>query len=643
MKKNNRALNRRTLLSADTKIHWEKIFRDLNTPSAEDKRRLSHTDRSNLTTTENGATGYKRYTHSAATSTSTKSTSKPHSEPYNCPYAKFPVHTTPEHDPISDSAKEAIVNFAFKVTSMRGFTDEQILDEWSTVLDSGLPIETIVRYIFYVRNPRGGLGERRLGRLMLRGLADRNPKVFKKILPLIIEYGRWDDLWMSVFVPKTIPTKNLSQARSFVLSYIEDQLLQDVENITADQASISLLAKWLPSINSHNKETAERAAYFATKLNWTPRTYRKTLSKLRSVLNVIEQKMSAKRWTDIEYSKVPSLAALRYRRAFSIHDNERYSEYLTKLNKGETKVNASVTSPVDIVSAYSLDFSLASYSSSKVPSELLENAWKTIPTPVLTNTIVVRDGSGSMLSRIPGSNNRTALDVSTALAIFFAEHLNGPFKNRFITFSSRPKLVDLTDCETLFDKLRETYRHTDCANTNIEATFDLILKIAVENKLSQDEIPDVLIISDMEFDRVANTAATTTLFDAIAAKYAEHGYKLPRLIFNNVCSRSLTIPMIKNDNGLVLVSGFNQNILKMVTSGCLDPFEAIMDAINDEIYSIVDIFLYDLMSPGDYDSDEEFEHRFDLNVVTNNVTNDSKSDSRASSRPRDSWGRDTKF
>ena len=616
---------------------WEKIFRDTlannATTNATTNAATPATTSDNFSVTENGALGYRT---TAPTTKTTTATTKPH-EPYNCPYAKFPVHTTPVHDPISDSAKAALVDFAFKVTSMRDFTPEQIEEEWGKVLDAGLPIETIVRFVFYVRNPRGGLGERRLARIMLLTIAKRNPALFKKLLPLIVEYGRWDDVWLSVFnTPTPTSIGNLESARLAALSYIEAQLVDDSMAVESDPTSVSLLAKWLPSINSHNKLTASYAKIIVNYLHWTPQTYRKLLSKLRATLNIVERKMSSNEWSEINYEHVPSLAAIKYRNAFLKKDSGRYKAYLQALLEGKKKINASVTSPVDIVHAYKCN----SYYAPDVSIEL-ESAWKKIPGDALTNTIVVRDGSGSMMTPINGSGSRTALDVSTALAVFFSERLNGPFKNHFITFSSRPRLVDLSEYTTLRDKLVHVYDYDDCSNTDLHSTFKLILDIAVQYKLKQEEIPDILVISDMEFDRATTSRDNERLFETIEREYAEKGYKLPRLIFNNVCSRSLTIPMIKNENGLILVSGFNQNISKMITTGCYDPFEAIMSAINDEAYELVDIFLYDLMSPGDYESEEAFDRRFELtNKSTDTTTKDA---SRASSRPRDSWGRDTKF
>lgn len=37
---------------------------------------------------------------------------------------------------------------------------------------------------------------------------------------------------------------------------------------------------------------------------------------------------------------------------------------------------------------------------------------------------------------------------------------------------------------------------------------------------------------------------------------------MPRLIFWNVCGRTDTIPMVNNEEGLCLLSGFSQNAMK---------------------------------------------------------------------------------
>ena len=219
------------------------------------------------------------------------------------------------------------------------------------------------------------------------------------------------------------------------------------------------------------------------------------------------------------------------------------------------------------------------------------------------NTIVVADGSGSMTVNVGGNSGVTALEVANALAIYFAEHSSGDFKDKYITFSENPQLVDFSKCNSLHDKLKTALAHGECANTNIEKVLDLILTTAIKGHMTQEEIPqNVLIISDMEFDDCVTCGENTSsynwcatpvrpdnrLFETISQKFANAGYKIPRLVFWNVNSRTGTIPVKENDLGVALVSGFSVNVCKMVMSNKLDPYECLVETLMDERYDAVE-------------------------------------------------------
>lgn len=152
--------------------------------------------------------------------------------------------------------------------------------------------------------------------------------------------------------------------------------------------------------------------------------------------------------------------------------------------------------------------------------------------------------------------------------------------------------MDLSSCRSLREKLELALSHNDCSNTNIEATFNLILDTAVRNQLRQQELPHtVLIISDMEFDQATWGCNTNTLFENIVAKYARYGYKLPKLVFWNVNSRTGVIPVRQNELGVGLVSGFSVNICNMVLSNELDPYKALKKVLDGARYSVVEKYV----------------------------------------------------
>lgn len=349
---------------------------------------------------------------------------------------------------------------------------------------------------------------------------------------------------------------------------------------------VSLLAKWLCSENCSSKQNQQYAKILRKGFGLSSKQYRQVLSALRKYLNIVERKMCANEWDKIDYSAVPSKANLIYKDAFMRHDEARRTEYLDKLQKGEVKINSSVAFPHDIVHKYGIDLW-------KPISEVditLEEMWKALPNLVqgCGNTIVVADGSGSMTVNVDPKSQTTALDVANALAIYFAERSSGEFKDKYITFSKRPQLVDLSQGKTLKDKLNIAYAYDEIANTNIEATFDLILQTAIKSNATQDDIPaNVLVISDMGFDMGAYGRPDETLFQTIERKFNEAGYKMPRLVFWNVNSRTNGIPVKENELGVALVSGFSVNVVKMVMSGKLDPYEVLVEQLMSPRYECI--------------------------------------------------------
>jgi hypothetical protein len=346
----------------------------------------------------------------------------------------------------------------------------------------------------------------------------------------------------------------------------------------------------MPSINASSKTTIEKARKFVKYFGITDKLYRKAISGLRAQLNIVEQQMSAGQWQNINYKGVPSRANLVYNPAFLRHDEDRRRTFLEKVISGETTINSATNFPHDIVHKYEKCLK---------KDDTLEVLWKALPnyTENMGSTLVVADGSGSMTSTI-GNTSVTALEVANALTIYFAERCSGIFNNTYITFSGKPQLVNLGD-GSLYSKIAIAQKHDEVANTNIQAVFELILKSAVNSGMTQEDLPKtILIISDMEFDAASgyygrgyskySGSLNTSLFETFAFKFAEHGYKLPRLVFWNVMSRTNTIPLQTNDLGVALVSGFSPAVTKMVLSNKVDPYDALLETLNGERYLAIE-------------------------------------------------------
>lgn len=479
---------------------------------------------------------------------------------------------------------KSLLDLNFSVASLRSASNETIVRKFkSAFLENKI---LAVKWLFFARDVRGGLGERRLFRTVMNFVADYDPETVIKLIGLVAEYGRFDDLWELL---------DNDRVRPHVLKYVNETLTADIQTLTDDIQSkkghkaISLIAKWLPSVNASSSLSKKYARIIRNHLQMSEASYRKILSYLRKNLDVVERKMSANEWERINYETVPSRANLIYKDAFLRHDRERREDYLSKLERGEAKINASVLYPHDVVHKYAQRwYGIRDYDST------IEALWKSLPdVESVGNTIVVADGSGSMTVSV-GEGTITALEVANSLAIYFAEHSTGEFHDKYITFSSCPQLVDFSSVTSLHDKIEIALEHNEVSNTNIEAVFDLILETAKRNNMSQKDIPsNILIISDMEFDSAttmyrAGHETQQRLFDVIKTKYEKAGYKLPRLVFWNVNSRTNTIPIRQNEMGVALVSGFSVNICKMIMSGKTDPFECLLETLNSERYQPIE-------------------------------------------------------
>lgn len=463
---------------------------------------------------------------------------------------------------------KALLDLNFAVSSFRNRSEQEIASAFAEAYRES-PTYAIT-WLFFVRDIRGGMGERRLFRTCMRFLAKWHKKEAVAVLDLLPEYGRWDDL---------VCMLNIPEVKREAFNIIRKQLLTDIQECNKRNGQVSLLGKWLPS--EHCRKCVDRAVAgdLMAMLGWSPRKYRKELSALRRKIDVVERKMSANEWQEIKYPNVPSRANLIYSNAFLRHDGERRKAYLDQLSRGEIKINAGTLYPHDIVHKYMCG-KMMRYTLNLKIDPAIEEMWKALPDFVEGDetTLVVADGSGSMFLQL-GSTQTTAWEVAHALALYFAERASGPYKDMYITFSSRPQFVNLKNASSLAERIVCATKYDEPANTNIKAVFELILNTAVKNHTSQTDMPkNILIISDMEFDECAKNASMR-VFDSLKMKYQENGYELPRLVFWNVCSRTNTIPLTQNKNGVVLVSGFSPAVLKMVYTGKLDPWECLIDTL----------------------------------------------------------------
>ena len=360
-----------------------------------------------------------------------------------------------------------------------------------------------------------------------------------------------------------------TKIESNMFTIIKHQLALDVQCKTP-----SLLGKWLPSENASSRETKRLANILREFLGMSHKEYRKILSTLRARINVLERLMSANRWDEIEFDKIPSKAGLVYKNAFARRDliAKKYEAFA----KSETtKVNAKTLFPYEVVAKAVEGFRGwgNSINLTDVDRAMIEKYWTNLPDYLNGNPckiMCVVDTSGSMT----GYKADAPINVAISLGMYCAERIGGPFHNHYISFASRPQLIKISGVDFV-DKVRRIYNTNLCDNTDLPAVFALLKRIALDPNTNKDDIPDtIVVISDMEIDsgtgswrggnRWTKSGAATEM-EKIRAEWAASGLKLPRLVYWNVDARNNTI--LDSGSDVTFVSGCTPTIFEQILTG----------------------------------------------------------------------------
>lgn len=419
-----------------------------------------------------------------------------------------------------------------------------------------------MKCLFWIRDVRGGAGERRFFRVCMKWLATTHPEIALRNLSHVPEYGRFDDLYVFVDTP----------LQDQAMTMLARQLISDMV-----VEFPSLAGKWAKSCNATSKESRRLGEITRSYMNMSPREYRRVLSSLRERLNVLERLMSGKRFDEIDFSKLPSVAGMRYSHCFSTREElkERYAEFMAN---AETKVNAATLFPYDCT----LKAAKVYYRDMQDTERVAVNKfWANLPDYIgdndASNFMCVCDTSGSMTW---APTNPKPIDVATSLAMYFAERAKGPFQNHYISFSSHPQLIEITGRDFV-EKVQRIREADLCENTNLEAVFNLLLRLAKQGVPAEDFVKKLFIISDMEIDQATTELGhrgygyyrqepsydgMKSLMERIRANWERQtDIPFPQLYYWNVNARNDTI--LDLGAGVSYISGASGAILKQVLSG----------------------------------------------------------------------------
>lgn len=496
------------------------------------------------------------------------------------------------------TTKSALLDMFAMGGAYRKRSDEDVILLFKKAYEEN-PVYAL-KCLFYLRDIRGGQGERRFFRVCIKWLANNDTDAMRRNLQHVPMFGRYDDLYLFV------GTKLEKDA----FQMMKRQLALDMECKTP-----SLLAKWLKSENTSSQVSRDLGNKTRMAFGMTHKQYRKTLSILRERINVLERLMSAGKWDEIEFDKIPSRAGMIYKNAFARHDLERMRQDPTVQSyadfaKDETKaVNAKALYPYECVHEavkmfgrswnYGSGYKTTQPAMDSTNRLMVNKYWDNLAdyfNGASFNGLAVVDTSGSMC----GAQASAPINVAISLGLYCAEKANGPFKGHYISFSSRPQLI-ATEGVDFVDKVARIWETNLCENTNIEATFDLILNTALAGHMTQADLPEnIIVISDMEFDQAtgswdwryngterveAYTRTANTLMEKISAKWQRAGYEVPRLVFWNVQARQNNIPML--DSGkCTFVSGFSPVLFEQIMKG-LTAWDLMMDKLDSDRYACI--------------------------------------------------------
>ena len=425
--------------------------------------------------------------------------------------------------------------------AMRKSNEEDIISTFSKAYAENT--ELALRMLFYIRDIRGGQGERRIFRILLKWLAENHSEAVVSNLENILFYGRGDDYLCLLD----------TSVKNKVIDFIKAQIISDTTAVRYDTNNCSLLAKWLPSINTSSPQTKRYANILCKGFGITPREYRKLLSRIRAYLSVVERKMSAREWRDINYSAVPAKAAMNYSDAFFTHDEVGYTNYIQKVAEGKAKINAKSLFPVDIVHSVLTDCSF----SARKDIILNDARWKALP-----DYFKDREESAICMVDTSGSMRGTPYEVAVSLGLYCADKCSGPFKNHFITFAETPHLVEVVG--------KNIY----------EARGDY-------------------------WGRRNRSVQKLTFMDRMREKFAKYGYTMPAIVYWNVrASKNGMFQDTVDGENVAMVSGYSPSLFEAVIKGTtyeetvnergekvvkekIDPITVMVNTFMDERYDRV--------------------------------------------------------
>ena len=193
---------------------------------------------------------------------------------------------------------------------------------------------------------------------------------------------------------------------------------------------------------------------------------------------------------------------------------------------------------------------------------------------------------------VSGSMSGTPMEAAIALGLIVAELTAPAFRNRILTFESAPKWVSVPERggaggASLHDCVSEVARAPWGGSTNIEAALDRVLGACVAAKCAPEDIPELLVLSDMQFDCAhrGGARAWETAHEWLVRRFADAGraavgapWDAPTVTYWNLRGDTGGHAASASTPGVRLLSGFSPALLKLVLSGDASALGAVAES-----------------------------------------------------------------
>lgn len=430
--------------------------------------------------------------------------------------------------------------------------------------------------IFNSRDRLKGKKEKEISNYCLLWLKYNHKEIYKKhILIYINEYGCWNDL--NYIIKK-------AKSHNYEYRLFADQLIKDKELLENDE-NISLCSKWV--ISPNNKKSIKIARYLFEDIKNYQEKYRKEyITPLRKKLDIIESKLCNKDWENIDYSKVPAKALSIYKKSFIKNDNEKYTSFLSDVANDKIKLKISGLLPHEIIKKY-YDSNLLNI------DETLELEWKAFVDIYrnkedFNDIVPIVDVSGSMFDN---HSSVKPIYVSIALGLLISELNTGYLHNKIMTFSRNPKFIEI-EGETLRDKIKSISNSPFGLNTDLLKVADLIIASSLLDPTFSYK--KIICLTDMQFDAANgcnyhyendnDTDNSKNIHELFISKFKNSGLDIPELIYWNLSGKYNNYPIDINYENTSIISGFSEQLLKVILNNDkIDPL-SLMDQILEPYY-----------------------------------------------------------